>query len=175
MLEFRKSVMADTEAMAEIAAQGKALLKSKGISQWQRGTYPDLTIFQKDVEEGIGYVIADGDVIAAVCAITFTDEEDYRHLDTGSWLTGEDALYATIHRSAVALSHQGKNISGFLFAETAMLARERGAESIRIDTHPDNKTMQKTLLRAGFVKCGEFILGAGDEVGDLRWGYELKV
>lgn len=54
------------------------------------------------------------------------------------------------------------------------MAWEKGTESIRIDTHPENLTMQKTLKRAGFQRCGELVLLSGDEAGDLRYGYELK-
>lgn len=38
---FRKSELKDIDQMVRIAEEGKALLRSKGINQWQRGTYPD--------------------------------------------------------------------------------------------------------------------------------------
>ncbi len=159
--------------MSVIADEAKARLKEKGVNQWQRGTYPDRSLFIQDVADGIGYVVVDDDEVLAQCAITFTDELSYRHLTSGSWLTPADARYATIHRSAVSRKHQGNNYSGYLFAETAKLAKENQALSIRIDTHPDNLTMQHTLERAGFVKCGTLILQDGDEIGDPRLAYEL--
>lgn len=172
MLVFRKSTHADTEQMARIADEGKALLRERGISQWQRGTYPDKALFDADVDNGIGYVVADGDEVVAVCAVTFTDEESYRVLNTGAWLTPNDQVYATVHRGAVARAHQGKKITTVLFDGCADLAREHGVKSLRGDTHPDNIAMQKSLERAGFVKCGTLTLIGGDEDGDERLAYE---
>lgn len=40
MFVFRRSTPEDIDRMAEIGAEGKALLKERGISQWQRGSYP---------------------------------------------------------------------------------------------------------------------------------------
>lgn len=173
MIEFRNSTLLDIDRMVQIAEDAKALLKSKGVSQWQRGTYPDRDLFLRDAEEKIGYVLAEGNEVLAICAVTFSDEEGYRHLLCGQWNTPNDAMYATIHRSAVAKKQQGKNLSGLLFRQVAKMAKTKGAVSIRIDTHPDNRTMQNALIRAGFKKCGEFLIPDGDEAGDLRFGYEL--
>lgn len=172
-MEFRRSKPEDAEQMAAIAEQGKKLLKSKGISQWQRGTYPDKALFLRDAENGIGYVLAEGEEVLAVCAVTFTDEAAYRNPTGGGWLTGPEACYATIHRGAVKGERQEKNLSGVLFSEAAKLAKNRGAVSLRADTHPDNLTMQKAMERAGFVRCCTLILEEGDEAGDPRLGYEM--
>lgn len=67
-----------------------------------------------------------------------------------------------------------KYCSGKLFAAVAEMAWENQADSVRVDTHPENLTMQRALERAGFTNCGELVLLSGDEVGDLRYGYELK-
>lgn len=175
MIEFRKSTMADTPAMAEIAAQGKALLKSQGIPQWQKGTYPDKPRFDLDVELGIGYVLTLDEEVVAVCAVTFTEEAAYKKLETGAWLTPEGTVYATIHRSAVAAAHRGKHLSTALFEAVEQLAKENGAASIRVDTHPQNVTMQGALTRAGFTNCGTLILVDGAEAGDPRLGFEKRI
>lgn len=175
MMIFRKSTMHDLDQMAAIAEDGKAFLRSKGVSQWQRGAYPDKAVFEQDVRSGIGYVLAEGDEVLAVCAVTFTDEPSYRNLSSGAWLTGSDAVYATIHRSAVSRAHQGRNLSGVLFSAVETLAAQAHAVSIRVDTHPDNLTMQRALQRAGFQNCGTLVLLEGDEIGDLRFGYEKLV
>ena len=172
MLTFRRSTEADADAAAAIANEGRALLKSRGVDQWQKGTYPSHDLFVQDAKDGIGYVVCENDTVAAVCAVTFTDEESYRHLTAGAWLTPDGARYATIHRSAVARAMQGRHIAGFLFDSVAELARANGAVSIRIDTHEQNLAMQSALRRSGFQKCGDFFIIGGDENGDPRWGYE---
>ncbi len=161
--------------MTAIAQEAKALLRSRGIAQWQKGSYPDENIFRQDAAAGIGYVLAEGDEVAAVCAVTLTEELSYRHLDSGAWLTEDGAKYATIHRSAVGRLHQGKHLSGVLFAEVEKLAEAEGAVSSRVDSQPDNKAMQRALERAGFLLCGTLVLAEGNEAGDLRLGYEKLI
>lgn len=159
--------------MTAIADAGKARLKGLGINQWQRGTYPDRSLFIQDVYDGIGYVVAEGDEVLAICAVTYTDELAYRHLLSGAWSTSDDAKYATVHRGAVSPRHQGKKLFSFLLSEAAKMAKENDCVAVRADTHPDNFTMQRSMERAGFVKCGEFNILEGDEAGDLRYAYEI--
>ena len=171
-MEFRQSQNGDIEQIVRIAEDAKAFLRANGVSQWQRGSYPDRALFAADVADGIGYVMADGDCICAVCAVTFGDEPSYRHLVKGAWLTGNDAVYATIHRSAVASECRGQGVAGRLFASVCELAASRGVGSVRVDTHPDNRAMRSALEKAGFVPCGELVLDRCEEAGDPRIGYE---
>lgn len=170
---FRKSVEKDLSQIEEIAENAKLLLKQEGVSQWQKGTYPDRERFLQDIEEGIGYVVEEADELVAVCAVTFTEEPAYCNL-SGSWLI-DSSVYATIHRSAVSYKHIGKHVITFLFDSVSSLAKDQNFKSIRIDTHPDNLRMQKALERSGFIKCGELFLTSGDEAGDLRFGYEKLI
>ena len=71
MIEFRQSQIEDLDQIVRIAEDAKAFLRSSGVSQWQRGTYPDRELFASDVANGIGYVLAEGDRVSAVCAVTF--------------------------------------------------------------------------------------------------------
>ena len=171
-MEFRKSQLGDIDQIVRIADDAKAFLKANGVSQWQRGTYPDRALFVSDVETGIGYVLADDERIAAVCAVTIGEEPSYRQLTKGAWLTGDDAVYATIHRSAVAPELRGAGIAGHLFDAVCELAAKQGIGSVRVDTHPDNMAMRSALQKAGFSPCGELILERCDEAGDPRIGYE---
>ena len=171
-MEFRQSQIGDLSQIVRIAEDAKAFLRASGVSQWQRGSYPDRALFAADVANGIGYVLHDGERVVAVCAVTFDDEPSYRHLVKGAWLTGNDASYATIHRSAVAADCRGQGLAGRLFASVCDLVAKRGVGSVRVDTHPDNRAMRAALERAGFVACGEFLLERCEEAGDPRIGYE---
>lgn len=173
MLTFRKITAADVEAAVQIADEGKALLKSQNINQWQRGTYPDKVVFEGDVKDGIGYVVCDDDVVVAVCAVTFTPDLSYKNLTSGKWLTADDAVYATIHRSAVKADCRGRGVIQFLFEQVKNLAKQNNAVSIRIDTHEQNLSMQRAVQKGGFKYCGTLILAEGDEKGDGRLGYEV--
>ena len=171
-MEFRQSQTEDLDQIVRIAEDAKAFLRANGVSQWQRGSYPDRALFASDIENGIGYVMADGGRVCAVCAVTFGDEPSYRHLVKGAWLTGDEAAYATIHRSAVASECRGQGVAGRLFASVCDLAAKRGVGSVRIDTHPDNRAMRAALEKAGFTACGELLLDRCEEAGDPRVGYE---
>lgn len=171
-MEFRQSHIEDLDQIVCIVEDAKAFLRTSGVSQWQRGTYPDREVFASDVVNGIGYVMAEGDRVSAVCAVTFDDEPSYRRLVKGAWLTGDDALYATIHRSAVASDCRGQGVAGRLFASVCDLAAKRGVGSVRVDTHPDNRAMRAALEKAGFMACGELRLDRCGEAGDPRVGYE---
>lgn len=173
MLHFRKSTYEDIDVAVTIADQGKALLKSRNINQWQRGTYPDRNVFKKDVETNIGYVVCDDDQVVAVCAVTFTQEPSYENLTAGQWKTKDNQKYATIHRSAVKAEFRGKGVFGFLVKSVAELAKEQNAASIRIDTHEENISMQRAVKKSGFEYCCNLILVDGDEKDDPRLGFEL--
>ena len=174
-MEFRKSTPGDVEQMVRIAEDGKAFLRSRNVSQWQRGSYPDREILERDARAGIGHVVAEGERVLAICAVTFADEPSYRHLLRGAWKTPGDEGYATIHRCAVSAACRGKGIAGFLFEAVCRMAEREGARSVRVDTHPDNVAMRSALAKAGFERCGELRLVGGDEDGDLRFGYERLV
>lgn len=175
VLTFRRSMASDLDAMAQIAAEGKAFLKSCGVSQWQKGTYPCVDDYTRDLALGIGYVVEEEGKIVACCAVTCEDEIAYRGLTNGSWKTPLDARYATIHRCAVLGSCRGRGVIGFLFDSVAAMAEQKRLASVRIDTHPDNKALQRALEKAGFVRCGNLVLVSGAEKGDMRLGYERVV
>ncbi len=174
MLAFRKSTLADIDRMMEIVDAGKALLKSMGLDQWQKG-YPNRELLVSDVHAGIGYVVTDDERVVAMCAVTFTDEESYHVVEDGQWLTPNDSVYATIHRGAVARDSQGRGLTTFLFDSVAELARANDVKSIRADTHPGNVGMNRSLQKAGFTRCGIIHICGGTEDGDPRVAYEILV
>lgn len=94
---------------------------------------------------------------------------------TGPWPNNEGGAvpaYAAIHRMAVNAALRGEGYAGRLFEEAAALARERGMESIRIDTHAGNLPMQRALEKSGFSRCGTIYLKGGAEDGDARIAFE---
>lgn len=175
MTAFRHSTPDDMEEIMEITERARTFLRSQGLDQWQKG-YPDRQIFLSDTGTGLGYVLEEDGQIAAVCAITFTEDPSYREIFDGQWLTereGEKApAYAAIHRMAVNAALRGKGYAGQLFENAASLAREKGMKSIRIDTHEGNLPMQSALKKAGFIRCGRIFLQGGAEDGDPRIAFE---
>ena len=104
---FRKATVEDISAVAEIMAAASRRLGAAGIDQWQRG-YPNRASVERDVEEGVGMVLCEGETILAYGAVIFTGEPAYDDLTGGEWLTAGD--YVCVHRVCV------NEIFGFLQA-----------------------------------------------------------
>lgn len=172
MFGFRLSTLEDVDEMMRIAEAGKALLKSKGIDQWQKGNYPCRELFEQDVRNGIGYVMTCNDDIVAICAVSFEDDPAYNYIE-GAWKTPAGTRYAVAHRGAMAPEYQGRHLTGKWFEFICELARNNGMESVRIDTHEENLAMRKVFTNAGFEPCGTVYLHGGDcGKGEPRIAYE---
>ena len=173
--EFRQAVMDDLDEIVRIANAGRALLKAKGIDQWQRDGYPQRAQFEQDICAGISYVMTIDGHIAAICAVSFDGEPAYDYIE-GEWLTAQGTFYVVAHRGAMAPEYQGQHLTRTWFELMAEFAREHGAASIRIDTHEENEAMKRVFTNAGFTPCGIVYLHGGDcGQGERRVGYERKL
>lgn len=173
MAIFRKAFYQDLDAIEQIINDAVELLKNGGIDQWQNG-YPNREAFLNDIENDVSYVVEDEGEVTAVCAVIFGEDETYKEIYDGQWITEADC-YPTVHRVAVSKKHYGKGYPSFLFSEVEKMARERGMQSIRIDTHMDNKAMQRTLDKNGFERCGIIKLLDPADAGALRIAYEKLI
>ncbi len=156
-------------AICRITADAKAQLKRMGVDQWQRG-YPNRSVWLEDIEKGEAWVAVEEDKV--IGAFTFKTEPEEAYIDIdGRWLS--DRPYAVLHRVCVAAECKGKGIAGKLFEKGCELTRSRGLSSLRIDTHRDNRSMQRAVAKAGFGYCGVIHLVGGAEDGRERIGFEL--
>lgn len=140
---FRKAKIDDVETVEQIMLAASGRLGAAGIDQWQRG-YPNRMSVERDVADGVGYVVCDGEQIVAYGAVIFTGEVAYNDLTGGEWLTSGE--YAVVHRLCVAADKVGQGWSRRFMQCAEQLARENSLPSIRIDTHPDNRIMQSLRL-----------------------------
>lgn len=171
---IRKTVPADVEAAEKCLADGKAALASLGVPQWL-GDYPNHLDIEADMAEEASYVAVGGDdTVLAVMALSFTGEETYNQID-GTWLTESDShepRYAVIHRCAISAAAARRGIMTLMFEEGERIARERGAESVRIDTHERNIPVQGLVSKLGYTRCGTITLPYPGEVDPLRIAFE---
>lgn len=156
--------------MCEITRQAKCQLAALGLDQWQKG-YPSREVWERDIQEQTGYVAIENGLVIGCMAYLSDPDPSYAQID-GAWLTGGDVAYGSMHRVCVADGARGKGVAGRLFSYGFMLAAEQGLPSVRIDTHPGNKPMQRALAKAGFEPCGRIWLVSGEEAGDERIAYE---
>lgn len=155
-MKLRKSEIRDLPEILAIIGDAKGFLKSQGFDQWQ-SAYPSEEDIMKDIECGYSHVLEDDGRIMCTGAILETSEKFYEVIYGGSWIT--DGRYMTIHRLATRRDSMGKGTASRFMEETALLCREKGLPSIRIDTHSGNLPMQRMLEKNGFIRCGTIIFG----------------
>lgn len=133
-----------------IVAEAQIALRSAGVDQWQNG-YPDREVLQNDIVSGNLYVALDGATVVAMAAIVFDGEPTYRSID-GCWLN--DRPYSVVHRIAVAPFAKGHDVAARFFDFAERLTLQHSFDDIRIDTHRDNRAMQRALAKSGYRFCG---------------------
>ena len=177
-VDFRKTKVDEIDRVMEILLDGKAALASLGIDQWQGEGYPAREIVEGDVDGGVSYVVEDTrGHLAATCMVSFAGEPDYDEID-GSWLTAglsSDPGSAVVHRVAVAADSTGKGAARFMLTSAEEIARERGARSVRVDTHPGNVPMLRLIASCGFTECGIIRIKHAEGLTPERVAFEKLV
>lgn len=160
---FRKATLNDLPQIWVILQNAIQRRKEDGSNQWQDG-YPNPQVVEKDIEQGAGFVLADGDSIAGYCAILINDEPAYAEIK-GKWLTDDD--FVVFHRVAISEDHLGKGLSGKMLNYIEDFARNKNINSVKADTNFDNGAMKHVFEKAGYVYCGEVFFR-----GSSRMAYE---
>lgn len=153
-MTIRNATLDDIPRMREIFAIARRFMATTGNPNQWADTYPSLEQLQDDINSGDSYVCIEADRVVATFVLRGGDDPTYDVIYQGSWKS--DNPYATIHR--IASSGEVKGI--FTHAMKFALLHY---STIRIDTHRDNKVMQKAILKAGFVYCGIIHCWNGDE------------
>lgn len=159
-MNFRKSEKSDVKSIMKIIKQAQEYLKSQGIDQWQNN-YPNDDVINSDISKGESYVVEENGNIVATSVISFNKEKTYDIIHEGKWLT--DGKYAVIHRIAVDNTCKGLGVSHKIIEYAEEMCKEKGINSIKIDTHKENLSMQKMLEKNGFKYCGIIHLADGAE------------
>ncbi len=168
---FRQAEEADTDQVLTLYQQAQDYFRDNGIDQWQDG-YPNQESLAEDMGSKESYVLYSEteDRILATALISLRPEPDYEKIYDGNWIS--DGPYGVMHRVAVAADCKGQGLGGIMIRHAADLFRQCGMKSIRIDTHSDNRSMQRMLKKNGFIQCGRIILRRD---GCERLAYEMKL
>lgn len=149
---IRKAVESDLLDIKSIVDKARELMKSSGnVNQWVDG-YPSSEVLLSDIRSGNAYLLLRENKAVAYFAMIDGPEPIYNLITKGSWLN--DDSYGVLHR--IASNGEAKGV----FKEILLYASEHYS-NIRIDTHHDNKIMQRLLEKNGFVYCGIIFLGDG--------------
>lgn len=145
---IRQSSRNDLPRIMEIYAYAKEYMAAHGNpNQWGPTNWPPEDLIREDIKLGHSYVCEDrGDIVGTFYFNHGADiEPTYRIIVEGSWLS--DKPYGVVHR--IASDGTRKGIGSF-----CLNWAYQNCGHLRIDTHPDNKTMQRLLAKLGFEKCG---------------------
>ncbi|SFC97601.1 GNAT family N-acetyltransferase [Clostridium uliginosum] len=150
-MEFRKAVETDVNNIMNIIKQAQAYFKENGINQWQ-DNYPDIETIINDIADENSYVLLKDNNIVTTVAVSFDNEKTYDSICDGKWISNNE--YAVIHRMAVDNNYKGLGLSSQIIKNIEQLCLNKRVQSIKVDTHEDNISMQKLLKKNKFKYCG---------------------
>lgn len=154
-MKLRKTTEKDIDDVMKIINEAQEYFKSAGIDQWQNG-YPNSDTIYTDIKNNNSYVLERENEIIATAMISFEKDKTYNKIYEGQWLSNKD--YAVIHRIAVSEKYKGQGIAANIISKVEDLCKEKRVNSIKIDTHKDNLSMQRLLEKTGFKYCGVIFL-----------------
>ena len=130
----------------KIYARAREAMKASGNpTQWGDG-FPPQELLEEDIDSNRLFVCVINGQLEGVFAFILGQDPTYEKIEDGQWL--DDALpYGTIHRLASAGRRKG-------IATDIITWCLEHCESLRADTHEDNKIMQHLLEKNGFTRCG---------------------
>lgn len=166
---IRRAGSADLDQIMKIIEKARGKLTERGIPQWQNGDGPNEMVIKEDVFRGECYVLIVDGIITGVGILTRMPEKAYELIKNGYWEEIADH-YVSIHRVAIDADQYGKGYAKQLLQYLIVAARLQGHLDIRIDTHPDNQIMQKTVESIGFKKRGDIVL---DVQNGERLAYQI--
>ena len=144
---IRKAVPEELEPIMELYARARAFMVSTGNPrQWAARNWPPVKLIREDIRRGKCHVCEEAGELLAVFFYDFGKDIDpcYAVIEDGCWAS--DGPYGVVHRiAAKAGSGAGKACINWAYERCGHL---------RIDTHEDNKVMQRTLTKLGFEKRG---------------------
>lgn len=159
-MKFRKTIIEDINNIMKIINEAKEYFRKNKINQWQDG-YPNRDTIYTDIKNNSSYVLESKNEILATAMVSFEEDKTYRNIYNGEWVNNGD--YAVIHRIAVSEKSKGNGVASTIIKEVENLCKENKVNSIKIDTHKDNISMQKLLAKNDFKYCGIIYLEDGSE------------
>lgn len=151
-MEIRKTRPTDLPTLRQIFDNAQRFMVRTGNpDQWEPG-FPPAGTLERDIEQGKSYVLEDNGRILATFFLSTDGEPTYRVIREGAW--PDDVPYGVLHR--IAAAEQGHGAAAYCLEWC--LAQ---CGCIRIDTHRDNKPMQRLLARLGYTYCGIIDLEEG--------------
>ncbi len=146
---IRKAIPGDMEDLKVVYHNARQYMKATGNPTQWGDTNPAIEKLEQDIERGQLYVCCDEEEIYGAFVLQFGVEPNYVKPYEGAWRNEEP--YGTVHRIAAKGTKPG------VFDEAISFCKSQ-IDNVRIDTHPNNKTMQHLCQSRGFVECGRITI-----------------
>ena len=159
--QIRKALWEDLPRIEEIYANARKFMAETGNPNQWGNTTPVTSLLEDDIRKGDLYVMTYEDTIHGVFYFYIGIDPTYGVIEDGQWRS--DSPYGTIHRIA------GDGSGGVL--ATAVAFGKEHIGHLRIDTHEDNKIMQRAIAKQGFQRSGIIHLANGSP----RIAYDLLI
>lgn len=156
-MNIRLANTSDTNRIFEIYEYARAYMKAHGNPNQWGDNRPEKSVTKDDIKNQRCYVMEDDGHIFACFVFTIGFEKEYEAKFPSK------VEYGVIHRVASDESKRG-------IVERIVDFAKGKVNFLRIDTHEDNKTMQRCIERQNFKKLGIIYL----EDKSARILYELK-
>lgn len=144
-MEIRHTQPDELPVLLDIFAHARRFMAQTGNPHQWGDRFPTREMLEADIAAGRSFVCLDGGRIVATFCFSTAGEPTYRVIREGAWL--DDAPYGVVHR--IAAAEQGRGAAAYCLE---WCLQQCG--NIRIDTHRDNKPMQRLLQRLGYTYCG---------------------
>lgn len=162
---IRLGKISDLHEIMVIIKEAQTRMKQAGMTQWQNN-YPNEEIIKKDISEQALFVYESNNEIVGTMSV-FSHDNVYDSI-IGNWMN--DNPYKVIHRIAVSNSHINKHLTEEMIN---FVYKNFNVTDIRIDTHPKNTPMIKSLERQGFIYCGDVHVVTDSD--SLRYAYQKHI
>ena len=159
---IRKARPEELDRIMEIYKTAQDFMIATGNpTQWARN-YPTRELISDDIAGERFYVDEEDGKIHGCFMFRVFEDPTYGRIDDGEWLSDEP--YGVIHRVASDGETHGLMVRIVPFCEGII-------KHLRIDTHADNRVMQRQILKNGFTRRGIVYM----EDGSPRIAYEKLV
>ena len=149
---FRGANRFELDQIMDVYARARAFMAQNGNPTQWGDDYPPRELIEEDILSNRLFVCVINGELEAVFAFILGEDPTYKTIEGGHWLN--DGPYGTLHRLASAGHRKGV---GRLVIDWCL----EHCESLRADTHADNKVMQHVLESNGFTRCGIIHLANG--------------
>ncbi|MBD7913426.1 MULTISPECIES: GNAT family N-acetyltransferase [Clostridium] len=156
-MEIRKGKKEDIKRIISIIKSATSDMESENIMQWD-DLYPNEEVITNDIIEENLFVYEEDGIIKGI--ITLNEFQDIEYKEINWQYTKGKSL--VIHRVCIDPRYKGNGIATSFLKYAELLGKEKGYESIRLDTFTLNKYSCRLYAKNGYEKRGIITFRKGE-------------